>query len=212
MVCRNYPVGAHVRGKVRNMTAYGAFIELEEGIDGMVHVSDMSWTRAISNPNEFLKKGEEVEAIVLNIDQEQQRIALGIKQLTDDPWPDIQRRYRVGTTVTGTVARIVPYGAFIRLEDDLDGLVHISQISETRVENTKAVLTVGQEVTARVIRFDQEDRRIGLSIKTAGYDEDAFAEEMKAFERVKDTGGLGSLSTMFSEIDESLSQMTERDD
>lgn len=204
MVCRNYPIGAHVRGKVRNMTAYGAFIELEEGIDGMVHVSDMSWTRNINNPNEFLKKGDEVDAIVLSIDEDQQRIALGIKQMTDDPWGDIQRRYKVGTVVKGTVTRIVPYGAFVKLEDDLEGLVHISQIAEERVEKVKSVLSVGQEVSARVIKVDQDDRRIGLSIKAANYDDAAFAEEMKAFDTVKSTDELVSLSGMFDEIDESL--------
>ncbi|MDR2737599.1 MAG: 30S ribosomal protein S1 [Puniceicoccales bacterium] len=204
MVFRNYPVGAHVRGKVRNMTAYGAFVELEEGIDGMIHVSDMSWTRNISNPSEFLRKGEEVEAVVLSIDQEQQRIALGIKQLTSDPWPSMQKRYKVGTSVVGTVTRIVPYGAFVRLEDDLEGLVHISQISETRVDKVKSMLSVGQEVSARVIKMDQEDRRVGLSIKAANYDEAAFAEEMRAFDSVKGTDELVSLSGMFSDIDESL--------
>jgi small subunit ribosomal protein S1 len=204
MVYRNYPVGAHVRGKVRNMTAYGAFIELEAGIDGMVHVSDMSWTRNTNNPNEFLKKGDEVDAIVLTIDNEQQRIALGIKQLTPDPWSGIQKRYKVGTLITGTVTRIVPYGAFVKLEDDVEGLVHISQISETRIDKVKSILTVGQEVSARVIKVDNDDRRIGLSIKAAQYDDEAFAEEMKEFEKIKSTDELTSLSGMFSDIDESL--------
>ncbi|MDR1413885.1 MAG: 30S ribosomal protein S1 [Puniceicoccales bacterium] len=203
-VYRNYPIGAHVRGKVRNMTAYGAFIELEEGIDGMVHVSDMSWTRNISNPNEFLKKGDEVDAIVLTIDQEQQRIALGLKQLSDDPWPEIQKKYKVGTTISGTVTRIVPYGAFIKLGNDLEGLVHISQISETHIDKVKSVLTVGQEVSARVIKIDRDERRIGLSIKAAHYDDAAFSEEMKAFDKIKSTDELTSLSDMFSGIDESL--------
>jgi small subunit ribosomal protein S1 len=204
IVYRNYPVGARVRGKVRNMTAYGAFIELEDGIDGMVHISDMSWTRVIGNPNEFLKKGDEVDAIVLNIDQEQQRIALGIKQLVEDPWPGIQRRYKIGATVDGTVTRIVPYGAFVRLEDNLEGLVHISQISETRIDKVKSVLSVGQEVSARVIKVDPDDRRIGLSIKAAQYDDEAFAEEMKAFDKIRSSDELTSLYGMFSNIDESL--------
>jgi small subunit ribosomal protein S1 len=203
-VYRNYPVGAHVRGKVRNMTAYGAFIELEAGIDGMIHVSDMSWTRNISNPSEFIKKGDEIDAIVLSIDQEQQRIALGIKQLCEDPWPDIQKRYKVGTTISGTVTRIVPYGAFVKLENDLEGLVHISQISETHIDKVKSVLTVGQEISARVIKVDKEERRIGLSIKAARYDDAAFSEEMKAFDKIKSTDELTSLSDMFSGIDESL--------
>lgn len=204
MVCRNYPIGAHIRGKVRNMTAYGAFIELEDGIDGMVHVSDMSWTRNINNPNECLKKGDEVDAVVLSIDEEQQRIALGIKQLTEDPWPSIIKRYKIGTLVHGTVTRIVPYGAFIKLEDDLEGLVHISQISETRIEKVKSALSVGQEVSARVIKVDPEERRIGLSIKAANYDDEAFAAEMKEFDKLKSSEELGSLSEMFAGIDESL--------
>ncbi|MDR2778999.1 MAG: 30S ribosomal protein S1 [Puniceicoccales bacterium] len=209
MVCRNYPVGAHVRGKIRNMMAYGAFVELEEGIDGMIHVSDMSWTRNISNPNEFVKKGDEVDTVVLSIDQEQQRIALGIKQLTEDPWPEIQRKYKIGSTVCGTVTRIVPYGAFVKLEDDLEGLVHISQISETHVDKVKSVLAVGQEISARVIKIDSNDRRIGLSIKAANYDETAFSEEMRAFDKIKNTAELVSLSDMFSGIDKSLSREEE---
>ncbi|MDR3144116.1 MAG: 30S ribosomal protein S1 [Puniceicoccales bacterium] len=206
MVYRNYPVGAHVRGKVRNITAYGAFIELQEGIDGMIHVSDMSWTRNISNPNEFLKKGDEVDAIVLHIDHEQQRIALGIKQLTEDPWANIRSRYKVGTIVEGVVTRIVPYGAFVKLEDDLEGLVHISQIVESRIDKVKSVLSVGQTVSARVIKVDPNDRRIGLSIKAANYDDEAFAEEMREFDKIKSSEELGSLSGMFSGIDESLNR------
>jgi small subunit ribosomal protein S1 len=186
------------------MTAYGAFVELSDGIDGMIHVSDMSWTRNINNPNEFLKKGDEVDAIVLSIDEEQQKIALGIKQLTDDPWDDIQKRYKVGTKVNGTVTRIVPYGAFIKLEDDLEGLVHIGQISKERIDKVKSVLSVGQEVTARVIKIDKDDRRIGLSIKAADYDDETFAEEMKSFESIGSSSELVSLSTLFDDIDESL--------
>jgi small subunit ribosomal protein S1 len=197
MVCRNYPVGAHVRGKVRNMTNYGAFVELEEGIDGMVHVSDMSWTRIINNPSEFLKKGEEVDAIVLNIDAEQQRIALGIKQLTPDPWSEIQKKYKIGTIVTGKITKIAPYGAFVKLEDDIEGLVHVSQISEDRVEKVKEVLKVGDEITARVIKVDKDERHIGLSIKAANYDDTTFSAEIKAFDKVAGGGELVSLSNMF---------------
>ena len=204
MVCRNYPVGAHIRGKVRNTTSYGAFVELEEGIDGMIHTNDMSWTRNINNPNEFLKKGQEVDAVVLSVDEEQKRIALGIKQLTEDPWDDIQKKYKVGTLVHGVVSRIVPYGAFVKIEEDLEGLVHISQISEDRVDKIKSVLSVGQEVDARVIKVDREERRIGLSIKAANYNEEAFSEEMKALDKLKSTDELVSLSDMFSDIDGSL--------
>jgi small subunit ribosomal protein S1 len=209
MVCRNYPVGAHIRGKVRNMTAYGAFVELEEGIDGMVHVSDMSWTRAIGNPSEFLKKGDEVDAIVLNVDSEQQKIALGIKQLTLDPWSEINKKYKIGTVVTGKVTKITSYGAFVKLEDDIEGLIHVSQISEERVENVREVLKVSDEVTARVIKVDKDERRIGLSIRAANYDESAFEAEIRAFDKSKSGHELVSLSNMFDSFDVGESDRTE---
>ncbi len=200
MVKRNYPIGAHVRGKVRNMTSYGAFVELEDGIDGMVHVSDMSWTKVINNPNEFLKKGDEVDAVVLSIDPEQQRIALGIKQLTDDPWVEIQKKYKIGARVTGKVTKITSYGAFVKLDDDIEGLVHISQISEEHINKIKDVIKEGDEVTARVIKVDKDERRIGLSIKAANYDESAFEAELKAFDKIRSTDELVSLSSMFDNL------------
>ena len=200
MVARNYPVGARVRGKIRNMTTYGAFLELEDGIDGMIHVSDMSWTRNINNPSEFVKKGDEVEAVVLSVDSDQQRIALGVKQLTEDPWGEIAKKYKIGTLVIGTVTKLAPYGAFIKLDDDVEGLAHISQLSEGRVEKVKDVLNVGQEVTARVIKVDREERRIGLSIKAANYDDDKLQDEVKAFDKLKPTEDLVSLSDMFNHL------------
>jgi small subunit ribosomal protein S1 len=182
MATHNYPPGARVRGKIRNLTSYGAFVELEEGIDGMVHVSDMSWTRKINHPSEMVKKGDEVDAIVLEVSIENQRISLGMKQLTDDPWENIDRLYRMGDVVKGKVARVAGYGAFIELENDIDGLVHISQISEERVEKVKDHLKEGDEVSARVIKIDREERRIGLSIKAADYDEDALAKEVATYD------------------------------
>lgn len=185
MVRHNYPVGARVHGKVRNLTTFGAFVELEEGIDGMVHVSDMSWTRHINHPGEMLKKGDEVEAIVLDVDADQQRIALGIKQTQDDPWDDIDRKFHIGDIVSGKVSKIANFGAFIELADEIDGLVHISQISEERVEKIKDVLKIGQEVSARVIKIDKDERRIGLSIKAANYDPAQLQAEINAYERVR---------------------------
>jgi small subunit ribosomal protein S1 len=185
MVRHNYPVGARVRGKVRNLTNYGAFVELEEGIDGMVHVSDMSWTRRITNPGDHLKKGDEVEALVLDVDVDQQRISLGIKQTMEDPWSVIDRTYHVGDVVKGKVSKIANFGAFIELSDDIDGLVHVSQISEERVENVKDALKTGQEVSARVIKIDKEERRIGLSIKAANYDAERLQAEISNYDRIK---------------------------
>ena len=195
MATHNYPPGARVRGKIRNLTSYGAFVELEEGIDGMVHVSDMSWTRKINNPSEMVKKGDEVDAIVVEVDIDNQRISLGMKQLTQDPWEDIDRLYKLGDVIKGKVARIAGYGAFIELENDIDGLVHISQVSEERIEKIKDHINEGDEVSARVIKIDKEERRIGLSIKAAEYDEDALAKEVAAYDEVGEdlTTSLGDL-------------------
>ena len=205
MATHTYPPGARVRGKVRNLTSYGAFVELEEGIDGMVHVSDMSWTRKINHPSEMVKKGDEVDAIVVEVDVENQRISLGMKQLTQDPWEDIDRLYRMGDVIKGTVARVAGYGAFIELEHDIDGLVHISQISEERVEKIKDFLNEGDEVTARVIKIDKEERRIGLSVKAADYDEDALAKEVAAYDEAGEdlTTSLGDLLDEATSVEDS---------
>lgn len=171
-VKERYPVGTRVKGKVRNFTTYGAFVELEEGIDGMIHVSDMSWTRKINHPSECLEKGKEVEAIVLEVNPQEQRISLGLKQASQDPWSEIASKYKVGQLVKGKVSKIASFGAFIELEDGVDGLVHISQISDDRVEKVKDVLQVGQEVEARVVKVDRNERRIGLSIRAVNMTED----------------------------------------
>ena len=200
MVRHNYPVGARVRGKVRNLTTYGAFVELEEGIDGMVHVSDMSWTRKVNHPSEVVQKSEEVDAIVLDVDSDSQRISLGMKQLTTDPWEEIAIHFKQGDLVTGKVSKVTSYGAFIELEHDIDGLVHISQLSEERVEKIKDLIEEGQEVTARVIKIDRDERRIGLSIKAAQYDDDQLAAEMDAYENLKEDGELTSLGDILDEV------------
>jgi small subunit ribosomal protein S1 len=199
MARHNYPVGARVRGKVRNLTTYGAFVELEEGIDGMVHVSDMSWTRKINHPSEMLKKGDEIDAIVLDVDVDQQRISLGMRQLTEDPWSEIDRYFKIGDVVKGKVTKITSYGAFIQLDQDIDGLVHISQIAEDHVEKIKDVLKEGDEVDARVIKIDRDDRRIGLSIKAASYDRDQLAAEVAAFDKVRSDTDLTNLGDILDE-------------
>jgi len=189
MVRHNYPIGARVRGKVRNMTTYGAFIELEEGIDGMVHVSDMSWTRKVNHPSEVLKKGDEVDAIVLDIDPNQQRISLGMKQLAVDPWSDIDSFFKIGDVVQGTVTKITSFGAFVELKDGIDGLVHISQISEERIEKIKDILKAGQQVSARVVKIDRDERRLGLSIKAANYSAEELAAETATYEALNRSAG-----------------------
>jgi len=182
---QRYVIGKQVKGQVRNMTAYGAFVELEEGIDGMVHVSDLSWTKKINHPSEVLKKGDEIDAVVIDIDKANQRISLGVKQIETDPWKEIESKFKVGDLVKGTVSKIANFGAFIELPGDIDGLVHISQISEDRVEKVKDVLKPGQEVEARVVKIDKTERRLGLSIKATGYSEEALKKESEALESVR---------------------------
>jgi small subunit ribosomal protein S1 len=192
-----YPPGTKIKGKVRNLTSYGAFVELEEGLDGMVHVSDISWTRKINHPSEVFQKGDEVEAVVLEIDKTNQRISLGMKQLGTDPWSAIDQHYKVGDLVTGKVTKLASFGAFIGLAHDIDGLVHISQVSEDRVDKIKNVLNVGQEVTARVIKIDRAERRIGLSVKAANYSPEQLKEEQKILDALKPGEDLVALQHAF---------------
>ena len=201
-----FPVGSRIKGKVRNFTAYGAFVELEEGIDGMIHVSDISWTRKINHPSECLQKGQEVEAVVLDVNPKEQRISLGLKQAQQDPWDEIAKKFPVGSTVKGKVSKIASFGAFIELEDGVDGLVHISQISDQRIEKVKDALDVGQEVEARIVKVDRAERRIGLSIRAMTMTDDeiraleaeAKGEEVKPVS-AKSAGSenLGGLSAAF---------------
>ena len=192
-----FPVGTIISGAVRNLTPYGAFVALEEGIDGMIHVSDMSWTRKINHPSEVLKKGDVVEARVLNIDKENQRVSLGIKQLESDPWESIDNSFKVGDLVSGKVAKIASFGAFVNLDGDIDGLIHISQLSEEHVERVKDVIKVGDEIKARVIKVDKVERRIGLSIKAVNYDPEQLRRETAAFETVR-AGDMVGLEQAFN--------------
>jgi small subunit ribosomal protein S1 len=193
-----YQIGRQVKGTVRNLTAYGAFVELEEGIDGMIHVSDMSWTKKINHPSEVIKKGDEVEAVVIDIDKQNQRISLGMKQLEGDPWKEIEGKYKIGDLIKGKVSKITTFGAFIALEGDIDGLVHISQISEDRVDKIKDVLKIGQEIEARVIKVDKAERRIGLSLKAANYSAEDLQREAAAFDSLKPGEDMVGLEQAFA--------------
>ena len=175
-VMDRYPVGSRVKGKVRNWTQYGAFVELEDGIDGMIHVTDLSWTRRPAHPSECLQKGQEVEAIVLDVNPKEQRISLGLKQAQTDPWADIASKYAVGAIIKGKVSKVASFGAFVELEEGVDGLVHISQISDQRIEKVKDALQIGQEVEARVVKVDRGERRIGLSIKAVNMTDEQVRE------------------------------------
>ncbi len=176
-VHERFPAGSRVKGVVRNFTSYGAFVEIEDGIDGMIHVSDISWTRKINHPSEVLQKGDALEAVVLEIDKENKRISLGLKQASDDPWNTIASKYHIGQIVTGKVTKIAAFGAFVGIEEGIDGLVHISQISEGHIENVKDALDVGSDVEARIVRIDRNERRIGLSIKAVSMPEEDFLKQ-----------------------------------
>jgi small subunit ribosomal protein S1 len=201
-----YPPGTKVKGAIRNLTSYGAFLELEEGLDGMIHVSDMSWTRKINHPSESVKKGDVVEAVVLEVDKANQRISLGLKQLSTDPWDGIEQFFKVGDLVKGKVTKLASFGAFVGLEHDIDGLVHISQVSEERVDKIKNVLKVGDDVTARVIKIDRAERRIGLSIKAANYSPEQLKEEQKLLDQLKPGEDLVALEHAFAALEDKLNK------
>ncbi len=173
VVKEKYPPGTVITGTVRNMTSFGAFVEIEPGIDGMLHVSDLSWTRKISHPSEMLKKGEELQCVVLAVDEEKMRVSLGLKQLSEDPWLRIiPEHYLPGQVVRGKVTKITNFGVFVELEDDLEGLLHISELSNEKVENPEDIVNADQELEVKILRVDTDERKIGLSLKRASGDDD----------------------------------------
>ena len=177
LVVERYPSGSVVTGTVRNLTNYGAFIELEEGIDGLLHVSDMSWTRKVSHPNEVVEKGQKIECRVLSVDQNRHRIALGLKQLSDDPWErDIPEKYTAGQIVTGQVTKITNFGVFVGLEHGLEGLLHISELADQKVENPEEIVKVGEDLQVKVLQVDVGERKIKLSRKRVEWSDEANAE------------------------------------
>jgi len=168
LVAEKYPPGTVIEGKVRNLASYGAFVEIEPGIDGLLHVSDLSWTKKLTHPNEMLKKGDSVKCVVLEVDQAKQRVALGLKQMSQDPWLEaIPAHYQPGMIVQGKVTKITNFGVFVELEQDLEGLLHISELSDQKVENPQDVVQVGQDVEVKILRVDLDERKIGLSLKRA---------------------------------------------
>ncbi|MFH1061815.1 MAG: 30S ribosomal protein S1 [Candidatus Omnitrophota bacterium] len=160
-----YPAGAKVKGKVRNLTDYGAFVELEEGIDGLIHISDMSWTKKINNPSEFLKKGQKLEVVVVSVDEVNHKISLGLKQLTEDPWTALVEKYQIGTQVEGIITKITTFGIFVEIDTELEGLVHVTEIALEPTLKVEDSFKVGDTVKAKVIKVDNEQRKIGLTMK-----------------------------------------------
>ncbi|NQT95761.1 MAG: 30S ribosomal protein S1 [Candidatus Omnitrophica bacterium] len=162
-----YPVGSKIKGKIKNLTDYGAFVELDENIDGLIHISDISWTRKLSHPSEVLKKGQKIEAMVLSVDQENMKIAIGFKQMTEDPWSKYIEKYPVNTPVSGTITKIANFGIFVEFDKDLEGLIHISELSEEPASNLEEKYKVGDKIKAKIAKIDNETRKIGLSMKEA---------------------------------------------
>ncbi len=172
VIAEKYPVGTTIEGKIKNITDFGLFIGIDEGIDGLVHISDISWTKRVRHPSEVYKKGEEVQAVVLNIDKDNERFSLGIKQLTRDPWEAVPEHYRVGNKITGTVTNVTDFGVFVELEEGIEGLVHISEIAREKLKTPLGKFQVGDIVAAKVLNINPKERRIGLSIKQSEVDEE----------------------------------------
>jgi small subunit ribosomal protein S1 len=212
-VAQKYPPGTMVEGTVRNLTNYGAFVEIEEGIDGLLHISDMSWTRKIGHPNELLEKGQKVLCQVLNVDQDRKRIALGLKQLKQDPWEtDIPDRYHPNQVVVGKVTKLTNFGVFVELEPGLEGLLHISELADHKVESPEDVVKVGDEIEVKILRVDRGERKIGLSRKKASYgrpdEDDEYGDDSAARGDSRELkGGLGGGGPLFS-----LGGESDRDD
>jgi len=165
VIAEKYPVGTTIEGKIKNITDFGLFIGIDEGIDGLVHISDISWIKRIKHPSELYKKGDMVQAIVLDIEKDSERFSLGIKQLQDDPWKTVAERYKVGKEITGTVTNLTDFGVFVELEEGIEGLVHVSEISKEKIKTPVGMYNIGDVITARVMNINSDERRIGLSIK-----------------------------------------------
>ena len=165
VISEKYPVGTTIEGKIKNITDFGLFIGIDEGIDGLVHISDISWTKRIKHPSEMYKKGDVVQAIVLDIEKESERFSLGIKQLNEDPWQTVAERYEVGKEITGTITNLTDFGIFVELEEGIEGLVHVSEISKEKIKTPVGQYNIGDVLTAKVMNINSDERRIGLSIK-----------------------------------------------
>ncbi len=197
VLAEKYSPGAHVKGKVKSITDFGIFVEIESGIDGLVHISDLSWTKKVKHPSELYHKGDEVEAVVLGIDIENERVSLGIKQLSDDPWNTIAQRYPINTKVNGKVTSIADFGVFVEIEDGIEGLIHVSQLSSERVDKPSSLFKVGDQVEALVVQLDPKERRIGLSIRALKQYEER--EEMQAYMRREHQGARFSFEDILNE-------------
>ena len=164
---QKYPIGTKIVGQVRNLTDFGAFVEIEEGIDGLIHTSDLSWLKRDAHPREFIKEGEEVEVMVLEIDPAERKVSLGLKQVEPDPWQQVPEKYKIGSVTRGEIVNLTNFGAFAKLEDGIEGLIHISELAERRIEKPEEIVSIGDELDLKIIHLDPNERRIGLSLKAA---------------------------------------------
>ena len=201
MVRINHPVGSRIKGKIKSITDFGLFVEVEENIDGLVHVSDLHWTKKVKHPSELYKKGDDVEAVVLGIDVENERISLGIKQLAEDPWSQVPRRYAPGTRIKGAVTSVTDFGVFVEIEEGVEGLVHVSQLSTERVDKPSSVFKVGDVVEAEVTNVDSREKRIGLSVKALRKSEERA--EMDAYLKSERDSGKFSFADVMPEAEKS---------
>ncbi|MBI5522146.1 MAG: 30S ribosomal protein S1 [Desulfarculus sp.] len=193
LIAEKYPVGTVIEGRIKNITDFGLFIGIDEGIDGLVHISDISWTKRLKHPGELYKKGDEVKAVVLNIDRENERFSLGIKQLESDPWDEIPNKFRVGTKVGGVITNVTDFGLFVELEEGVEGLVHVSEISQDKIKTPVGMFNVGDTISAKVVSVSKRERKIGLSMRRADEEDDraSYSEYMNSAQAA--TSNLGEL-------------------
>ena len=196
-LAEKHPVGSHVRGKVKSITDFGVFIEIEPGIDGLVHISDLSWTKKIRHPSDYCKKGDELEAVVLGIDADHERVSLGVKQVTPDPWQSVLERYPIGSKVSGKVSSVADFGVFVEIEEGIEGLIHVSQLSSERVDKPSSLFKAGDTVSALIVQADPKERRIGLSIRALKQHEER--EEMQAYLKREHEAARFSLEDILNE-------------
>ncbi len=214
-ISEKYPVGTTIEGKIKNITDFGLFIGIDEGIDGLVHISDISWTKRIKHPSEVYKKGDVVQAIVLDIEKKSERFSLGIKQLQADPWKTVEERYEVGKEITGTVTNLTDFGIFVELEEGIEGLVHVSEISKEKIKTPVGKFNVGDIITARVMNINSEERRIGLSIKRLEMEDEQnlLSEYVNKMKPAKSTFGeilRENLNKKFNENGEEIENAPEK--
>jgi len=192
-IAKNYPIGAIIEGKIKNITEFGIFVGIDEGIDGLIHISDLSWNKKINHPSELYKNNDEVQAVILDIDKENARFSLGIKQLTPDPWNEVPERYKPGTRVSGTVTNVTDFGLFVELEEGIEGLIHISQLPKGKTDNPLEGFQVKNEIQAEVINISKEDKRIGLSIRKLNGNSERNIQENYINNQKQATSNIGKL-------------------